>query len=55
VVKGRKELSNIKGENAHVALSEPASPKKIGKVYSHICCGLLLDTAKLMRIEEAVG
>jgi len=55
VVKGRKELSNIEGKNAHVALFEPASPNKIGEVYSRICCGSLLDTAKLMRVEEAVG
>jgi len=55
VVKGRKELSNIKGENTCVALSEPASPNKMGEVYSRICCRSLPDTAKLMRIEEAVG
>jgi len=55
MVKERKELSNIKGKNAHVALSEPASPNKMGEVYSRICCGSLPDTAKLMRVEEAIG
>jgi len=55
VVKGREELSNIKGENARVALSEPASPNKMSEVYSCICCGSLLDTPELMRVEEAIG
>jgi len=55
VVKGREELSDIKGEDARVALSEPASPNKMGEVYSHICCGSLPDTPELMRVKEAVG
>ena len=55
MVKGREELSNIKGENARVALSELASPNKMGEVYSCICCGSLLDTPELMRVEEAIG
>jgi len=55
VVKGREELSDIKGEDARVALSEPASPNKMGEVHSHICCGLLPDTPELMRVKEAVG
>jgi len=55
VVKRREELSNIKGKNACVALSEPASPDKMSEVYSCICCGTLLDTPKLMRVEEAIG
>jgi len=29
MVKGREELSGVKGKNAHVALSEPTSPDKI--------------------------
>ena len=55
MVKGREELSNIKGENAHVVLSEPASPDKMSEVYSHICCGSLLNTPKLVRVEEAIS
>jgi len=55
VVKGREELSDIKGENAHVALFELASPDKMSEVYSCICCGLLPDTPELMRVEEAIG
>jgi len=55
VVKGREELSDIKGEDAHVALSEPASPDKMSEVYSCICCESLLDTPELMRVEEAIG
>jgi len=55
VVKGREELSDIKGENARVALSELASPNKMGEVYSRICCGSLPDTPELVRVEEAVG
>jgi len=55
VVKGRKELSNIKGENACVALSKPASPNKIDEVYSCIYCGSLPDTTKLMRIKKVIG
>ena len=55
MVKGREELSNIKGENARVVLSEPASPDKMSEVYSRICCGSLLDTPELMRVEEAIG
>ena len=55
MVKGREELSDVKGENARVALSEPASPNQMGEVYSCICCGLLPDTPELMRVKEAVG
>jgi len=55
VVKGRKELSDIKGQNARVALSKPASPNKMGKIYSRICCGSLPDTPELVRVKEAVG
>ena len=55
MVKGREELSDIKGKNARVALSEPANPDKMSEVYSCICCGSLLDTPKLMRVEEAIG
>jgi len=55
VVKGREELSDIKGKNTHVALSEPASPDKMSEVYSCICCGLLPDTSELMRVKEAIG
>jgi len=55
VVEGREELSNIKGENTRVALSEPASPDKISEVYFCICCGSLLDTPELMRVEKAIG
>ena len=55
MVKGREELSDIKGENARMALSEPASPNKMGEVYSRICCGSLPDTPGLVRVEEAIG
>ena len=55
MVKGREELSDIKGKNTRVALPELASPDKMGEVYSRICCGLLPDTPKLMRVEEAIG
>jgi len=55
VVKGGKELSDVEGKNAHVALSEPASPDKMSKVYTHVCCGLLPDAPELMRVNEAVG
>jgi len=55
VVKGREELSDIKGENTYVALFEPASPDKMSEVYSHIYCGSLPDTPKLMRVKEAIN
>jgi len=55
VVERRKELSDIKGKNARVALSEPVSPNKMGEVYSHIYCRSLPDTSELVRVEEAVG
>jgi len=55
VVKGREELSDIKGENARVTLSEPASLDKISEVYSRICCGSLPDTPELMRVDEAIS
>jgi len=55
MVKRREELSDIKGENAHVALSEPASPDKMSEVYFRICCRLLPNTPKLMRVEEAIS
>ena len=55
MVKGKEELSDIKGENTRVALSEPASPDKMSEVYSRICCGSLLDIPELMRVKEAIG
>ena len=55
MVKGREELSNIKGKNTRVTLSELASPNKMSEVYSHICCGSLLDIPKLMRVDETIG
>jgi len=55
VVKGGKELSDVKGKNARVALSEPASPDKMSEVYTRVCCGLLSDAPELMRVDEAIG
>ena len=55
MVKGREELSDVKGKNAHVALSEPTRPDKMSEIYSCVCCGSLPDTPKLMRIDEAIG
>ena len=55
MVKGGEELSNIKGENACVALSEPSCPDKISEVHTHICCGSLVNTPKLMRVKEVIG
>ena len=55
MVEGRKELSDIKGENTCVALSSLASPDKISEIYSRIYCRSLLDTPELMRVEEAIG
>jgi len=55
VVKGGKELSNVKGKNAHVALSEPTSPDKMSEVYTYVCCGSLPDALELMSIDEAIG
>ena len=55
MVKGGKELSNVEGKNARVALSELASPDKMSEVYTCICCGSLSDAPKLMRVDEAIG
>jgi len=55
VIEGREELSDIKGKDAHVVLSEPACPNKMSEVYSRICCGSLANTSKLMRVEEAIS
>jgi len=55
VVKGGKELSDVEGKNACVALSKPASPDKMSKVYTRVCCGSLPDAPKLMRVDETVG
>ena len=55
MVKGGKELSDVEGKNARVALSEPASPDKMSKVYTCVCCGSLPDAPKLMRVDETVG
>ena len=55
MVKGGKELSDVEGKNARVALSELASPDKMSKVYTRVCCGSLLDAPKLMRVDETVG
>ena len=55
MVKGGKKLSDVKGKNARVALSEPASPDKMSEIYTRICCGSLPYAPKLMRVDEAVG
>jgi len=55
VVKGGKELSDVEGKNARVALSELASPDKMSEVYTRVCCGSLPDAPELMRVDEAVG
>jgi len=55
VVEEREKLSNIKGKNAHVALSKPTHPDEMSEVYTHICCGSLANTSKLMRVEEAIS
>jgi len=55
VVEGREELSDIKGKNTRMVLSKPTHPDKMSEVYSHICCGSLANTPKLMRVEEAVS
>jgi len=55
VVEEREELSNIKGKNARMALSEPAHPDKVSEVYSCICCGLLANAPELMRVKEAIN
>jgi len=55
MVEGEEELSNIKGENACVALSEPSCPDKMSEVHARICCGSLANTPKLMRVKEVIG
>jgi len=55
VVKGKKELSDVKGKDTRVALSEPTSPDKMSEVYTCVCCGSLLDAPELVRIDEAIG
>ena len=55
MVEGREELSDIKGKNTYIVLSEPTCSDKMSEVYSHICCGSLANTPKLMRVEEAVS
>ena len=55
MVEGREKLSDIKGKNARVVLLKPTYPDEISEVYTHICCGLLANTPKLMRVEEAVS
>jgi len=55
VVEGGEELSDIKDKNAHVALFEPSYPDKISEVYAYICCRLLVNTPKLMRVKEVIS
>jgi len=55
VVEGGEELSDIKGKNAHVALSEPHCPDKMSEVYACVCCGLLANTPELMRVKEVIS
>ena len=55
MVKGREELSDIKGKNTCMALSEPTRPDKMSEVYSCICCRSLANTPKLMRVEKAIN
>jgi len=44
VVEGEEELSDIKGKNTHMALSELSRPDEMSEVYAYICCGLLVNT-----------
>ena len=55
MVEGREELSDIKGKNTHIVLSEPTCPDKMSEIYFHICCESLANTPKLMRVEKTVG
>jgi len=55
VVERREKLSNIKGKNTYVALLKPTHPDEVSEVYTYIYCGLLADTSKLMRVEEAIS
>ena len=55
MVKGGKELSNVEGKNARVALSEPSSPDKMSEVYTRVCCRSLSDAPELMGVDEAIG
>ena len=49
------ELSDVEGQNAHVALFEPSCPNEVGEIYACICYISLVNTTKLMRVEEAIG
>jgi len=55
VVEGREKLSDIKGKNTCVALSKPTYPDEMSEVYAYIYCGSLVNTPKLMRVEEAIS
>jgi len=51
VVEGGEELSDIKGKNAHVALSEPSHPDKMSKV----CLCLLWIVGEYPQTDESQG
>ena len=55
MVERREKLSDIKGKNAHVALLKPTRPNEVSEVYACIYCRILVDTSKLMRVEEAIS
>ena len=55
VVEGGEKLSNIKGKNAHVVLSEPSCPDEMSEVYTCICCGSLENTPELMRVKKVIS
>jgi len=38
-----------------MALFELTRSDKMSEVYSHICCGSLANTPKLMRVKEAIS
>jgi hypothetical protein len=54
MVHGRKELSEVKGDNASLEFGTPSSPDNVGKEATSIFSGVLTNPSELVGMEDTV-
>ena len=54
MIKRRKELRNIEGNNTSMTLFKPPSLDEVSEVDAGIGCGPLPDAPKLIQIKESI-
>ena len=55
MIKGRKELYDIKCNDTGMTLFEPFCLNEMSEIDASISCGPLFDAFKLIRVQEAIG